>query len=143
MDLGGRPSLILAFYRCYAPHRVPLATLVTAAGRRWTVEENFQAGKALTGLDEHQVRRWTSWYRWATLAMLAAAILTIATATAHTRNPAPAGQIPLTRNEIAHLPATLTSPAGNARHRMRWSRWRQRHQYRTQACHYQRQTLRL
>jgi hypothetical protein len=75
--------------------------------------------------------------------MLAAAILTIATATEHARNPAPAGQIPLTRNEIGHLFATLISPAGDARHRMRWSRWRRRHQYRAQACHYQRQTLRL
>jgi SRSO17 transposase len=45
--------------------------LVTVAGLRWTIEENFQAGKGLTGLDEHQVRRWTSWYRWVTLAMLA------------------------------------------------------------------------
>ena len=85
------------------------------------MEENFQAGKGLTGLDEHQVRRWTSWYRWATLAMLAAAFLTIAAATEHARQPAPAGQIPLTRNEIAHLLATLTSPARDARHRLRWS----------------------
>jgi SRSO17 transposase len=37
--------------------QVPLAILVKAAGRQWTVEENFQAGKGLTGLDEHQVRR--------------------------------------------------------------------------------------
>jgi hypothetical protein len=65
------------------------------------VEENFQAGKGLTGLDEHQVRRWTSWYRWATLAMLASAFLAVAAATEHARQPAPAGQIPLTRNEIA------------------------------------------
>ena len=63
------------------------------AGRRWTVEENFQAGKGLTGLDEHQVRRWTSWYRWATLTMLAAAFLTIAAAAEHARTPAPPGQI--------------------------------------------------
>jgi SRSO17 transposase len=28
----------------------------------------------LTGLDEHQARRWTSWYRSVTLAMLAAAV---------------------------------------------------------------------
>jgi hypothetical protein len=133
----------LAFYRCYAPHMVPLAALVRAAGRRWTVEENFQAGKALTGLDEHQVRRWTSWYRWVTLAMLAAAFLTIAAATEHARQPAPAGQIPLTRNEIAHLLATLTSPARDARYRQRWSRWRRRHQHRAQACHYQRQSMRL
>jgi len=61
----------LAFYRCYSPRPVPLALLVKVAGIRWTTEENFQAGKGLTGLDEHQVRRWDSWYRWTTLAMLA------------------------------------------------------------------------
>jgi hypothetical protein len=88
---------------------------VKVAGRRWTVEENFQAGKGLTGLDEHQVRRWTSWYRWVTLAMLAAAFLTIAAAREHAREPAPAGQIPLTRNEIAHLLATvILNPAGTS-----------------------------
>jgi SRSO17 transposase len=108
----------LAFYRCYAPHPVPLGALVNVAGRRWTVEENFQAGKGMAGLDEHQVRRWTSWYRWVTLAMLAAAFLTIAAATEHARAPAPAGQAPLTRNEIAHLLATLTSPARDTAHRM-------------------------
>ena len=132
----------LAFYRCYAPQQVPLAALVKVAGRRWTVEENFQAGKGLAGLDEHQVRRWTSWYRWATLAMLASAFLTIAAATEHARTPAPPDQIPLTRNEIAHLLATLTSPAHHARHRMRWSRWRRRHQHRARTCHYQRQSRR-
>jgi SRSO17 transposase len=57
----------LAFYRCYAPGPVPLATLVKVAGLRWTVEENFQASKGLAGLDQHQVRRWASWYRWVTL----------------------------------------------------------------------------
>jgi SRSO17 transposase len=44
----------LAYYRCYAPGRVPLATLVRIAGRRWTVEESFQTSKGQTGLDEHQ-----------------------------------------------------------------------------------------
>jgi len=28
----------LAFYRCYSPRRVPLATLVTIAGTRWSTE---------------------------------------------------------------------------------------------------------
>ena len=29
------------------------------------IEESLQAGmELLTGLDEHQVRHWTSWYRW-------------------------------------------------------------------------------
>jgi hypothetical protein len=61
----------LAYYRCYAPAPVSLATLVRVAGRRWTVQESFQAGKGLAGLDQHQVRRWNSWHRWTTLARLA------------------------------------------------------------------------
>jgi len=130
----------LAFYRCYSPDPVPLATLVKVAGRRWTIEENFQASKGLTGLDEHQVRRWASWYRWVTLAMLAAAVLTIAAAFESLRTPDPAGQIPLTRNEIAHLFADLTiKHPHDDRHRIRWSNWRRRHQHRAKNCHYQRQ----
>ena len=93
----------LAFYRCYTPAPVPLSTLVAVAGRRWTIEESFQAGKGLTGLDEHQVRRWTSWHRWTILAMLAHAFLAITAATARTEtHPAP-GLIALTANEIRHL----------------------------------------
>ena len=130
----------LAFYRCYAPQPVPLATLVRAAGLRWTIEENFQAGKGLTGLDEHQVRSWTSWHRWVTLAMLASAFLAIAAAAERARNPGPAGQIPLTRNEIACLfDALINKPADDTPHRLRWSAWRRRHQHRAQTCHYQRQ----
>jgi SRSO17 transposase len=130
----------LAFYRCSAPRDVPLATLVKVAGRRWTTEENFQAAKGLTGLDEHQVRRWVSWYRWTTLTMLALAFLTITAATEHARSPAPAGQIPLTRNEIAALFTKLViQPVRDAWHRLRWSIWRRRHQHRAKTCHYQRQ----
>lgn len=51
------------------------------AGRRWAVEEAFQSGKELTGLDEHQVRTWTSWRRWTLLAMLAHGFLTVMAAT--------------------------------------------------------------
>ena len=130
----------LAFYRCYSPHPVTLGILVTVAGLRWTIEENFQAGKGLTGLDEHQVRRWTSWYRRVTLAMLAAAVLTIAAAAERTRRVAPEDQIPLTRNEIAHLLATLIiAPAHSPAHRLHWSQWRRRHQHRARTCHYRRQ----
>jgi SRSO17 transposase len=53
----------LAFYRCYSPRRVSLPVLARTAGTRWTMEENFQASKELAGLDDHQVRRWDSWYR--------------------------------------------------------------------------------
>ncbi len=76
------------------------------AGLRWTI------GKGLTGLDEHQVRLWISWYRWVTLAMLGAAVLTIAAAIESARGPDAAGQIPLTRKlnvtkkQVEDLPAS-------------------------------------
>jgi SRSO17 transposase len=134
----------LAFYRCYAPRAASLAALIRVAGRRWTTEENFQAGKGLAGLDEHQVRRWTSWYRWTTLAMLAAAFLTIAAITEHARHPAPDGQVTLTRNEIAWLlSALINRPAPGRPHRLAWSAWRRRHQHRAKTCHYQRQAREL
>jgi hypothetical protein len=71
----------LAWYRCWSPRHAPLATFVRVAGLRRTTQENFQAGKGLAGLDEHQVRTWTAWHRWVTLAMLALAFLTIAAIT--------------------------------------------------------------
>jgi hypothetical protein len=53
----------LAYYRCRSPAAVPvpLREVVGVAGRRWTIEESFQASKTRTGLDQHQVRRWDSW----------------------------------------------------------------------------------
>jgi SRSO17 transposase len=130
----------LAFYRCYSPRRVALPALVKIAGIRWTTEENFQAGKGLAGLDEHQVRRWDSWYRWTTLAMLALAFLSVTAAAEHTRCPPPAGQTPLTRNEIAALFSTvIIKPVTGTGHRLRWSAWRRRHQHRAKTSHYQRQ----
>jgi hypothetical protein len=49
---GGRHSLLIrrsvdtgemAFYRCWTPEAVPLTTLITVAGRRWSIEEAFHA----------------------------------------------------------------------------------------------------
>jgi hypothetical protein len=53
------------------PSRPAAGGLVRVASSRWRVEEALKAGKALCGLDEHQVRRWRSWYRWVTLVLLA------------------------------------------------------------------------
>jgi SRSO17 transposase len=130
----------LAFYYCWTPRPVSLATLVRVAGRRWTIEERFQTGKGLCGLDQHQVRRWRSRYRWTTLAMVAHAFLVVAAVTEQTRHPPPSGLIGLTCNEVQHLFATLLGrPAGDLGHRLRLSVWRRRHQARARTCHYQRQ----
>ncbi|MFJ8586861.1 IS701 family transposase [Streptomyces sp. NPDC093595] len=134
-----RNSGELAFYLSYSATPVPLATLVRVAGRRWTVEETFQAPKGLAGLDEHQVRRWTSWHRWVTLAMLAHAFLAATTAHEHDHRPAPGELIPLTCNEIQHLFAALITTERPAAHHLGWSAWRRRHQARSRACHYERQ----
>jgi SRSO17 transposase len=145
---AGHPQLLirrnrhtgeLAYYRCYSISRVPLATLVKVAGSRWRVEETFQTGKGLAGLDEHQLRRYPSWARWVTLAMLAHAFLAVVRADEHTRS-APDDLIPLTCNEIQHLfIALVLQPLSNAAHRLRWSEWRRRHQARSRTSHYRRQ----
>jgi SRSO17 transposase len=135
-----RKARELTFYHCWTPRPVALAALVRVAGRRWTIEERFQTGKGLVGLDQHQVRRWRSWYRWTTLAMVAHAFLVVAVATDRVPHRSPSGLIALTCNEVQHLFATLAArPAGDLGHRLGWSLWRRRHQARARTCHYQRQ----
>jgi SRSO17 transposase len=128
----------LAFYRCYATEPVPLRTLVRVAGSRWRVEESFQAGKGLAGLDEHQLRRWTSWRRWTLLAMNAHSLLTLIAVRETDHDPAPAGLIALTCNEIRRLLLTyIIEPARTRTDPIHWSLWRRRHQHRARTCHYQ------
>jgi len=130
----------LAFYRCYSPTIVPLRELVRVAGRRWTIEESFQTGKGLAGLDEHQVRRWTSWRRWTLLAMIAHALLVVIAANEHTDRPAPAGIIALTCSEIRRLFTVLVvTPRRRPACPHAWSAWRRRHQHRARTSHYRRQ----
>jgi SRSO17 transposase len=130
----------LAYYRCWTPQPVTLQVLVTVAGMRWRVEESFQAGKGLTGLDEHQVRRYTSWARWTVLAMLAHAFLAILAAE-QPDPPADTDMIPLTCQEIAHLLATMLFNREHPHeHRWAWSRWRRHRQHRARTYHYQRRS---
>jgi SRSO17 transposase len=122
-----------AYYLCFSTKSVPWTALVRVAGRRWSIEENFQAAKTLVGLDQHQVRTWTSWRRWTTLCLLALALLTALAVAADHPDHTIDGLIALTRNEIRRLLATA-SP-----HRTHWSIWRRRHQYRARTSHYQHQ----
>ena len=129
----------LAYLRCYSPRRVPLNTLIRVAGQRWRIEENFQSAKGLTGLDQHQVRRWKSWHRWTTLAMFAHAFLAVATVIERDHAPAPATMIELTVNEFRHLFDALHLREKPNPERLRaWSVWRRRHQAQARACHYRR-----
>ncbi len=66
-----------AYYRAWGPASTPLTTLVRVAGSRWTVEEGFEHAKGEVGLDQYEVRSWTAWYRFITLALLAYALLVV------------------------------------------------------------------
>ena len=66
-----------AYFLCYHRRVTTLSELIGVAGRRWGIEEAFAIAKSEAGLDEHQVRRWTAWYRHAILSMLAAAFLSV------------------------------------------------------------------
>jgi SRSO17 transposase len=67
----------LQAYVAFAPAGTDLAALAHVAGRRWTIEVAFEAAKGEVGLDQYEVRSWTAWYRHATLALLAQAVLTV------------------------------------------------------------------
>jgi len=144
----------LAFYRCWSPAPVPLATLVHVAGTRWAVEEGFQAAKGQVGLDHYQVRTWTGWHRFTTLAMLALAFLMACAAAAAPPTPADpwhhahhSGPIALTAAEIRRLFNGLIITPLRAQLRPRlsaisgiqhWSSWRRLHQGQARHSHYQR-----
>ncbi|MGE9364358.1 IS701 family transposase [Isoptericola nanjingensis] len=129
----------LAYHLCHTPEQTPMATLVRVAGQRWRIEENFQAAKGLVGLDQHQVRRWDSWHRWTTLAMLAHAFLTVIAAIARSDAERRPGLIAITVAEARRLfnalNGVVTKSIGIV---LDWSTWRRRHQARARAAHYHR-----
>jgi SRSO17 transposase len=130
----------LAFCYCFVPAGQPasLTRLIRAAGCRWPVEEDFRSGKGCFGLDESQVRLYTSIARHTVLVMAALAICAVTAALLRhrtdTRAPAPVrpdqpppadpGMIPLTVPETGRLLAH-PPPPGAADH---WQAWRRRHQ---------------
>src|SRR3954447_18240085 len=65
----------LAYFVAFAPAGLRLVDLARAAGRRWLVEECFEAAKQEVGLADYEVRSWRGWHRHVTLAMLALALL--------------------------------------------------------------------
>ncbi|MFL5279598.1 MAG: IS701 family transposase, partial [Rhodopila sp.] len=65
----------LAYFAVFAPAGLRLVDLARAAGRRWLVEECFEAAKQEVGLADYEVRSWRGWHRHVTLAMLALALL--------------------------------------------------------------------
>ncbi len=66
-----------AYYLAYGPAETPVRQLIWIAGRRWQVEDCFEAAKGEVGLDEYEVRKWDGWHRHVTLCLLAHAFLVV------------------------------------------------------------------
>jgi SRSO17 transposase len=65
------------YFLSNAPRTVTLPTLARVASTRFAVEQCFKEAKGQNGLDQYEVRRWQSWHRHITLAMMAHAWLTV------------------------------------------------------------------
>jgi SRSO17 transposase len=65
----------LAYFVAFGAAGLRLLDLARVAGRRWLVEECFEAAKQEVGLADYEVRSWRGWHRHVTLAMLALAFL--------------------------------------------------------------------
>ncbi|WSA25429.1 IS701 family transposase [Streptosporangium sp. NBC_01810] len=141
----------LAFHYCFVPAGQPatLARLIAAAGLRWPVEETFEFGKDLFGLDQSQVRLYEAILRHTVLVMAALAICAVSAAAARRRTdtqapppsspdqkpPIDTGMIPLTVAEIKRLFNAATAPNPSLEHSAHWSAWRHRHQARARWFH--------
>jgi SRSO17 transposase len=67
----------IAYYLCYGPAQTNAHELIRIAGRRWVIEDCFEAAKGEVGLDEYEVRKWDGWHRHITLCLLAHAYLAV------------------------------------------------------------------
>lgn len=149
-----------AYHHCYVPKGQPTALhrLITAAGLRWPVEECFEFGKDYFGLDQSQVRLYTSIKRHLILVSATLAIFAVTAAKLKQETdtqaalptspddppPTDPGMIPLTIREIQRLFASTTRQLQPAWLTDHWSRWRRRHQARARWYHHRaRLTARL
>ncbi|GBQ04453.1 transposase [Streptomyces spongiicola] len=74
---GGRVDFEYAYFLVHHRRDAALPEAVCRTGVRWKIEENNEQAKQTTGLGQYQVRRWNSWHRHVTCAMLALAFLTV------------------------------------------------------------------
>ena len=67
----------LKYHRSNAPAEMPLKRLAEQRSCRWTIEQDFQAAKGESGLDEYETRGWIGWHHHTALSMLALLFLVL------------------------------------------------------------------
>ena len=64
----------LAHFTTWCPKGTQAVTLAAVEGRRWAVEDSFEAAKNELGLDHNETRSWHGWHRHTSMVMLAFAM---------------------------------------------------------------------
>jgi hypothetical protein len=137
-----------SYWLAYGSAETTVTELVRVADARWQVEECFAQAKGEVGLDHYEVRTWTAWHRFVTLALLAHAFLVVLRLYARreaagTRPNHDADElISLTVPEVRRLVLALTGALERRRFRFAWSHWRRAHQAVAARCHALRQLRR-
>ena len=71
------PEEEYAYYLAYGPAGTLAYEPIRIAGRRWSIEDGFEAAKGEVGLEEYEVRKWDGRQRHVTLCLLAHAFLVV------------------------------------------------------------------
>jgi SRSO17 transposase len=74
-SLGQEPEL--KYHRSNAPADIPLRQVASQRALRWTIEQDIQAGKGESGLDEYETRGWIGWHHHTALSLLALLFLVL------------------------------------------------------------------
>lgn len=122
-----------AYYLAWAPATTPIETLAGVAANRWPIEECFKESKGEVGLADYQVRKWRPWHRHTQLAMLAHLFLTQLRIEYGTEDPCG----PLSVPEAGRLyDIACRSQPRSVEHRLHWSMWRRKHNWKAKQSHY-------
>ena len=120
----------IKYQRSNAPLQIKLPQLAQVGGQRWTIEQDFQAGKGECGLDEYETRGWTGWHHHTALSMLALFFLALQ------RRRMEKKEKQMTVHEVrALLRHLLELRCWDEDEIIRWSNWRQQRNEEAKRCH--------
>ena len=110
----------VTFALVFAPKPTPAHPLVTVAGSRWHIEEDFSTGKHV-GMDHYEVRSYRGWYLSLTLILLILAYLvSLCVPASSDTSPGLREQQHLLARTLFVLPSGFSLVAA-------WSAWREFH----------------